>query len=635
MRVLVFAVVAFVLTAILPAQSLPEQVDAILNRPEVVANDWTILVENADGTVEYYARRPDRGLIPASNTKLFTTAAAYGLLGLDHEFETRIYHTGTFVDGTIAGDIVLLTEHDPTWNAAVFGTDNARRALDHIAVMVAMQGVRAVQGAVLCYGATVYNQGSTGTSHNSWWSAQAARNNEAAVAFRDALNAIGIATGEATAGVHSFDPPEGARLLYTHKSGDLTFEDRRLTIEIVARPINRPSHNPMADLLLRHIGYKLDPQRRDTYTAGEHHARLWLRDTVGMDVRGLVLQDGSGLEYANTFSARQTVHLLRWMNANYPQWNDSLTVSGVTGTIRNRMTDLPGLFRGKTGSLRVCIALSGYLDNPHDGRRYYMGMIANNERGVDQAATRAALDDVVRLFAQPGIPTGPTALGVRREADGTGRVEWSDNGLTASDYRVLAGTGTGGFAPLATDFAPYVIETAPGGAHAGDYAEWGAFEWTQAHSTAPGLTAGIGSRFARATAGPARARFAPSDLASGRYRIDVTCPDFPSAKAPATRVRISDAAGTRTATWDISHDTAGNRWRAVGELDFVAGAGHFVEFDNAGQVVTGENDRLNVAAVRFVPQFHRDRTGARAFRVVLLGPHGEESEPSNVVMLEP
>src|SRR5512144_1410426 len=79
-------------------QTIPDQIDAILARAAVAGNTWTVLVENTDGSVIYYQRNPTTGQAPASNTKIFTTAAAFGLLGSNYAFETRVYRHGGFIN---------------------------------------------------------------------------------------------------------------------------------------------------------------------------------------------------------------------------------------------------------------------------------------------------------------------------------------------------------------------------------------------------------------------------------------------------------------------------------------------------------------------------------------------------------
>ena len=92
-------------------QTIPDQVDAILSA--LPGNTWSALIENDSGSVILYERNPDTGLAPASNTKLFTTAAAFGLLGTNYAFETRVYYEGALTNGTVTGNLSLVCEHDP------------------------------------------------------------------------------------------------------------------------------------------------------------------------------------------------------------------------------------------------------------------------------------------------------------------------------------------------------------------------------------------------------------------------------------------------------------------------------------------------------------------------------------------
>ena len=58
------AIVAF-LPAAGRTQAIPDQIDAILARAAVAGNTWTVLVENADGSVIYYQSSPTTGQAPA------------------------------------------------------------------------------------------------------------------------------------------------------------------------------------------------------------------------------------------------------------------------------------------------------------------------------------------------------------------------------------------------------------------------------------------------------------------------------------------------------------------------------------------------------------------------------------------
>ena len=57
----------------------------------------------------------DTLMVPASTTKLFSTAAALDALGPDYRFTTPVYRTGSLsADGTLAGDLILVASGDLT-----------------------------------------------------------------------------------------------------------------------------------------------------------------------------------------------------------------------------------------------------------------------------------------------------------------------------------------------------------------------------------------------------------------------------------------------------------------------------------------------------------------------------------------
>lgn len=152
--------------------------------------------------------------------------------------------------------------------------------------------------------------------------------------------------------------------------------------------------------------------------------------------------------------------------------------------------------------------------------------------------------------------------------------------------------------------ALYIIETRAGGLNTSDYSETGSFSNSTAHSTAPGTTPDIGSRFATRltpTDGGDVARFTPSALPDGEYHVFVTCFNFSSANAQGITVRVSGAEGLEEFTFDLTSNTAGNSWAQVATMTVTEGGGHYVEFDNSTQTNIGtiQNARMNAAAVRF------------------------------------
>jgi D-alanyl-D-alanine carboxypeptidase len=430
--ILVLALLAFA-GAAGRAQTIPDQIDTILARAAVTGNSWTVLVENTDGSVIYYQRNPTTGQAPASNTKIFTTSAAFGLLGTNYAFETRIYRDGTLAGGVLTGNLNLVSEHDMTWNTTVFSS--ARAGLDRIATQLKALGLTTVTGNVQCYGMCTYNFGST---DNISATTTQAKNADAAAAFLAALQAQGITVSGSALGQTGFSPP--GTLLYTHHSSDLTYGGKPLRLDVACIPLLKVSHNAMADTLCRHLGWKLGTG--DSYSQGATQVLRWINSSTGVSTNGMVLNDGSGLSHGNRVSARQCVSLVRYMLAAFPSWDDGLPIGCVDGTIGSRFcsTDGSGQVHAKTGSLSISIALSGYIDNKYDNRRYLFSFISNNS-SIDQTATRDAIDDCVVLLGVRGVPISPELTQVISRPNGASlKLTWCDEEFIRTGYRVYTST---------------------------------------------------------------------------------------------------------------------------------------------------------------------------------------------------
>lgn len=397
------------------------QIDSILARSTVINNSWSILIQNQSGTFTYYDRNPNTGLKPASNTKLYTTAAAFARLGTGHRFHTEVYVNGTISAGTLTGDLILIGDHDFTWSTRYYPT--ARTPLDQIAQQCYDLGLRKVSGNIIGRGECVYNE----TISNA----------NGAAAFKNALSAKGINVNKAkTSGQTGFTP-----------TGSLYTSWDSMTLELACKPLNKSSVNVFADTLLKHIGWEISGA--NTYTAGASVVTSWLQ-SIGINTAGIVMQDGSGLSHNNRFTATQTLQLVRHMYANFPTFDDTLPIGCVDGTISGRFCGTPGAgnVHAKTGTLTGVVTLSGYIYNQTDNQIYLFSMLGNNVS--DDPATKDAIDDAVVVMAQTAIPNDGGGSGSQIIIDNgdagfslTG--SWS-TGTTAPDrygvdYR-FHGTGT-------------------------------------------------------------------------------------------------------------------------------------------------------------------------------------------------
>ncbi len=99
------------------------QMNDIFNDPNFSNAEWGVVIQSLETGEYFYKRNEDKLFIPASNLKLFTTAAGLVILGSDYQFKTNVYLNGT-VDGNILkGDLVIQGRGDPTISGRFYGGD--------------------------------------------------------------------------------------------------------------------------------------------------------------------------------------------------------------------------------------------------------------------------------------------------------------------------------------------------------------------------------------------------------------------------------------------------------------------------------------------------------------------------------
>lgn len=92
-----------------------------------------------------YAYSPDERRVIASNSKLFTTAAALDALGPGYFFETRLLLRGSVTAGTLQGDLGVVGAGDPQISGREFGGD-AYGAFRPWAAALRERGVQRITG---------------------------------------------------------------------------------------------------------------------------------------------------------------------------------------------------------------------------------------------------------------------------------------------------------------------------------------------------------------------------------------------------------------------------------------------------------------------------------------------------------
>lgn len=93
---------------------LREQLDDSFNEPTFANAFWGVLVKSLKTGEIIYKRNADKLFIPASNMKLFTSAAALLLLGSNYVYETDLHAYGKIQANILEGDLIINGSGDPT-----------------------------------------------------------------------------------------------------------------------------------------------------------------------------------------------------------------------------------------------------------------------------------------------------------------------------------------------------------------------------------------------------------------------------------------------------------------------------------------------------------------------------------------
>lgn len=93
---------------------LQTEIDRILDADEFSNAFWGLHVVDLAGGETLYSRNPGKSFVPASNTKLYTTAAALDRLGWMYRYRTRLYVDGPVENGVLRGNLIVRGAADPT-----------------------------------------------------------------------------------------------------------------------------------------------------------------------------------------------------------------------------------------------------------------------------------------------------------------------------------------------------------------------------------------------------------------------------------------------------------------------------------------------------------------------------------------
>lgn len=179
--------------------------------------------------------------------------------------------------------------------------------------------------------------------------------------------------------------------------GPVRFEHRSPPLPQIIGPILRNSQNWFADQLLKTVA--LETRGEGSWEAGLAAEREFLVRRVGIDSAAFELRDGSGLSAGNLVTPEALAELLAFLGTT-PEGamvREALPAAGQPGSLRDRLPELRGRVRAKTGYINNVDSLSGFLTTD-DGRELIFVILANNS-GLPSSRMKGAIDDVVRAIA--------------------------------------------------------------------------------------------------------------------------------------------------------------------------------------------------------------------------------------------
>jgi D-alanyl-D-alanine carboxypeptidase/D-alanyl-D-alanine-endopeptidase (penicillin-binding protein 4) len=327
------------------------------------------------------AHQADRSVVPASNQKTATAAAALELLGPDHRFTTELRAGGIDGNGVVQGDAWLVGGGDPQLSTADYAATTeaqgvARTALEDLADAVVGAGITRITGR-LVGDETRYDAARTVPT---WRPGGTRAGPLSALSVNDGFASYPTAANPGAAFEVTPDPPRTATATLAFllaergvalgggvdvgpapdQAATLAQVESAPLAEIVGELLTY-SDNQTSELLVKELG--LVARGAGTTAAGAEAVAGALAE-AGLDLSGTRVVDGSGLSGTNLLTCQLLLAALSDAPADSPL-NEGMAIAGETGTLAQSFQDTPaqGRLRAKTGSLNDVTSLAGFVDN--------------------------------------------------------------------------------------------------------------------------------------------------------------------------------------------------------------------------------------------------------------------------------
>jgi serine-type D-Ala-D-Ala carboxypeptidase/endopeptidase (penicillin-binding protein 4) len=335
-----------------------------------------------------------QSMIPASNTKLFTTAVALETMGGDYALSTKLFtDDDNLSDGEINGNLYI-----KGYGNSTFTSDD----LEKMVIKLNEMKIKSITGNIIgddTYFDEVYTR-------DDWIK------DERANVKLPPVSALVLDRNKTTIRkkrrgryrnyfAYVSDPPtfvakELRQKLIDYKisvkgnsiKGETPAKVNFITessidLRDLIKEINKHSDNFLAECLFKTIGAVTSGEQGNSFYSTQ--AILSFIKDNGIFSEGTAVVDGSGISRFDQITVGALIGLLERMYfdiANFDDFYDALSIAGVDGTLEDRMRRTPAEnnFHGKTGTLNGVSSVSGYVTT-EDGEDLIVSMIFEFEKG--------------------------------------------------------------------------------------------------------------------------------------------------------------------------------------------------------------------------------------------------------------
>ena len=325
-----------------------------------------------DTIFSYNEKEP---MIPASLTKLFTTATSLSIMGGEHELSTKLFSDdNNLEDGIINGNIYLKGFGNSTFTES---------DLESMINFLLSKGITKIEGDIIgddTYFDNIYTR-------EDWIEDEKANVKLPAISalvldrnrtivrqkirrrYRNVTQNFKDPPLFISSKLKSMLKSAGINVIGSSKKGitpdkafHLTESDIKLK-DLIAL-INKHSDNFLAECLFKTLGAETSGLQGNSFYSQQAIQKFIKGNNIYAE--GTEIVDGSGIsrfDHATPLAIAGVLEKMYFDLSHFDDFYNSLSIAGEDGTLRGRLreTDGENNFRGKTGSLNGVSSLAGYL----------------------------------------------------------------------------------------------------------------------------------------------------------------------------------------------------------------------------------------------------------------------------------